>query len=610
MMKGPKYNNLDINGLLYILEALKSGKLEILQSANDYTDKNIEGVTQTVDGIVRFVNVASGNGSRNLCCNFGYADFETVTAENVYYSKHSAITGLEIDTDISYHGNKSLKITYDGSQLGSSTTPLYLGNEDNGYGCVKIEAGKKYILSCYVKADTDVPGFMIDFQRHNEPDATEDSLYLSTLDPRRLPGSSTLIMLSKNWQRAICAFEVSSSSEDGYISPVPLIWGRPSSSIGEFNVWIDCIQFEEVENVSDLPTEFTTKKEVIIDGEAILAGTIATDKLKTDAIKSHNYEPGVAGSFFDLAEGRFDAKNLNWDELGRLYAKDATIEGTINATKGMLKNCSFENGNDELGIKIYAYNDEEYRIRSAATELYAYFAPSGIKITSKGYFVYAGLSEEGLIENGKLIKDIYAAKSHTHWYILSNNNQVGVGDSTNRFCDYSNTDSSGAKVRDNVLALGDSQARWKRVYAANASISTSDQRMKKEISTLSEKYEQLFELLDPVTYRWKGEGHDRIHTGFIAQDVKKAMDEVGLDATEFAAFCYDDFKDDPEWTKENTDGMTDRYSLAYEEFISLNTHMIQKTRQEVKNLQTTLSEAVNTIKDLKQKIENLEKRRK
>jgi len=56
--------------------------------------------------------------------------------------------------------------------------------------------------------------------------------------------------------------------------------------------------------------------------------------------------------------------------------------------------------------------------------------------------------------------------------------------------------------------------------------------------------------------------------------------------------------------------MTDRYSLAYEEFISLNTHMIQKTRQEVKELQSTLSDAVNTIKDLKQKIENLEKRRK
>lgn len=606
MMKGPKYNNLDINGLLYILEALKSGKLEILQSANEYTDKNIEGVTQTVDGIVRFVNVASGNGSRNLCCNFGYADFETVTAENVYYSKHSAITGLEIDTDISYHGNKSLKITYDGSQLGSSTTPLYLGNEDNGYGCVKIEAGKKYILSCYVKADTDVPGFMIDFQGHNEPDATKDGLYLSTLDPRRLPGSSTLITLSKNWQRAICAFEVSSSSEDGYISPVPLIWGIPSSSIGEFNVWIDCIQFEEVENVSDLPTEFTTKKEVIVDGEAILAGTIATDKLKTDAIKSHNYEPGVAGSFFDLAQGKFDAKNLNWDELGRLYAKDANIEGIINATKGVLKNCSFENGNDELGIKIYAYNDEEYRIRSAATELYAHFAPSGIKITSKGYFVYAGLSEEGLIENGKLIKDIYAAKTHTHWKLTASDYNVGIGSSAGRLATYDEDNNA----QDSALSLGSSGARWKRVYAANATISTSDQRMKKEISTLSEKYEQLFELLDPVTYRWKGEGHDRIHTGFIAQDVKKAMDQVGLDATEFAAFCYDDFKDDSEWTKENTGGMTDRYSLAYEEFISLNTHMIQKTRQEVKELQSTLSDAVNTIKDLKQKIENLEKRRK
>lgn len=606
MMKGPKYNNLDINGLLYILEALKSGKLEILQSANEYTDKNIEGVTQTVDGIVRFVNVASGNGSRNLCCNFGYADFETVTAENVYYSKHSAITGLEIDTDISYHGNKSLKITYDGSQLGSSTTPLYLGNEDNGYGCVKIEAGKKYILSCYVKADTDVPGFMIDFQGHNEPDATKDGLYLSTLDPRRLPGSSTLITLSKNWQRAICAFEVSSSSEDGYISPVPLIWGRPSSSIGEFNVWIDCIQFEEVENVSDLPTEFTTKKEVIIDGEAILAGTIAGDKIKSDAIKSHNYEPGTAGSFLDLKDGSFDSKNLSWDSEGNLKAKNATIEGTVNATSGILKDCVFECGDDEIGLKIYVLNNEEYVIRSVATELCAWVSPSGIKVTSKGNFIYAGLTDEGLVEEGQPIKNTYAAKTHTHWKLTASDYNVGIGSSAGRLATYDEDNNA----QDSALNLGSSGARWKRVYAANATISTSDQRMKKEISTLSEKYEQLFELLDPVTYRWKGEGHDRIHTGFIAQDVKKAMDEVGLDATEFAAFCYDDFKDDPEWTKENTGGMTDRYSLAYEEFISLNTHMIQKTRQEVKELQSTLSDAVNTIKDLKQKIENLEKRRK
>lgn len=575
-----------------------------LDAALNQVNKNVSEVTQTVSRVVKFVSDAGGS-CRNLYYQKDFADFENLTTANsVYYSKHTAVTAA-IDNTVAYHEDKSLKLTYDGTKLGTYNTPLYLGNKNNGYGCVKIEAGKKYILSCYVKADTDVPAFEIDFQGHNEPDESTDGLFLSDIDPRRLPGSSTIITLSKNWQRAVCAFEVSSTAKDLYISPVPLIWGRPIAGIGTFNVWIDCIQLEETDSISNQPTEFTMAKATVIDGAAIKTESVTADKLETNAIRSRNYVPGVSGSFFDLAQGKFDAKNLNWDELGRLYAKDANIEGIINATKGVLKNCSFENGNDELGIKIYAYNDEEYRIRSAATELYAYFAPSGIKITSKGYFVYAGLSEEGLIENGKLIKDIYAAKSHTHWYILSNNNQVGVGDSTNRFCDYSNTDSSGAKVRDNVLALGDSQARWKRVYAANASISTSDQRMKKEISTLSKKYEQLFELLDPVTYRWKGEGHDRIHTGFIAQDVKKAMDEVGLDATEFAAFCYDDFKDDPEWTKENTDGMTDRYSLAYEEFISLNTHMIQKTRQEVKNLQTTLSEAVNTINELKSEIETL-----
>lgn len=342
-------------------------------------------------------------------------------------------------------------------------------------------------------------------------------------------------------------------------------------------------------------------KATVIDGAAIKTESVTADKLETNAIRSRNYVPGVSGSFFDLAKGKFDAKNLNWDELGRLYAKDANIEGVINATSGILKDCVFECGDDEIGLKIYVLNNEEYVIRSVATELCAWVSPSGIKVTSKGNFIYAGLTDEGLVEEGQPIKNTYAAKTHTHWKLTASDYNVGIGSSAGRLATYDEDNNA----QDSALNLGSSGARWKRVYAANATISTSDQRMKKEISTLSEKYEQLFELLDSVTYRWKGEGHDRIHTGFIAQDVKKAMDEVGLDATEFAAFCYDDFKDDPEWTKENTDGMTDRYSLAYEEFISLNTHMIQKTRQEVKELQSTLSDAVNTINELKSEIETL-----
>lgn len=560
-----------------------------LDTTINQINKNVSEITQTVNGAVKFINAASGNGVQNMYDDFEFADFEnTNTSSQVYYSKHQAITDVAIDNNVAYHGGKCLKITYNANNLASSTTQLQLGNSENNYGCAKIEQGKKYILSCYVKADTDKPAFMIDIQGHSVPDNTTGGLYLSSFDPRKLPGSSNLINLSTEWQRAICAFEVSESATDLYISPVPLIWGKPSSCPAQFNVWVDCVQLEEVDSIFNQPRDFMSGKETVIDGGSILTDTVTADKIRTDAIKSRNYKEGETGSFLDLSNGSFKSKNLNWDSKGNIKATGAT-----------LKNCSFENGDDAIGLKIYTY-DNLWKIRSVSEEVWAYFDPAGIRITSpNSSFTYAGLTEEGVKESGKLLKDIYAKKGHTHWYVVSGSNIVGVGSNANRLCDYSNTDSSGGKLRDNTLKLGDSSARWTRVYAASATISTSDERLKTDVNNLEEKYEKLFELLRPVTYRWSGEGHDRIHTGFISQEVKSAMDEIGVSPLEFGAYCYDNFTDDPEWNKEITDGMIDRYSLAYEEFIALNTHMIQKTMNELEQVKKELSEMKQIVKKLK-----------
>lgn len=301
---------------------------------------------------------------------------------------------------------------------------------------------------------------------------------------------------------------------------------------------------------------------------------------------------------------------------GQLVSSGATLEnanvtGVITATKGTLRNCTFDNGDDSIGLSIYTFNNT-WMLRSNAPEGWAYFSPSGICIKSAAQgIIYAGLSEAGVTENGKLISTIYAAKSHGHWYLTAGDYRVGIGSSTARFCTY-NADNN--NTANKTLNLGSASALWKRVYAANASISTSDRRLKEDIKTQDSRYEKLFDNLKPVSYKWKGEGHDRVHTGFIAQDVKKAMDIANLSSTDFAAFCYDDFTKDPEWTPAQTDHMTDQYSLAYEEFISLNTHMIQKTRKQmsyesgridmqeaiINDLQTRLLQAEKTIKQLTQ----------
>lgn len=208
---------------------------------------------------------------------------------------------------------------------------------------------------------------------------------------------------------------------------------------------------------------------------------------------------------------------------------------------------------------------------------------STVNITADGVFYEGGTALSNKYA-AKSHTHSYAASGHTHWSLISGNNAVGVGGSIERFCAYTKALDS---ARDNALYCGYGNGRWKRVYAANATISTSDERMKENIRSFDERYEKLFDSLEPVTYLWRNDGsdtrddHDRIHTGFIAQQVKKSMDQAGLTVNDFAAFCYDDFTKDPEWSPESTNGFTDRYSLAYEEFISLNTHMIQKTRAEM-----------------------------
>lgn len=239
-----------------------------------------------------------------------------------------------------------------------------------------------------------------------------------------------------------------------------------------------------------------------------------------------------------------------------------------------------------------------------------FFVVNGLRST-------ANISAEGTFyEGGTALSNKYAAKSHTHNAIWSGSYGVKFTSGGNfKPCDNGSDDNY-----DNKVPCGTTSSRWTRLYAGNASISTSDMRLKENIRYFDERYEKLFDCLEPVTYLWRNDGsdtrddHDRTHTGFIAQQVKKSMDQSGLTVNDFAAFCYDDFTEDPEWSPESTNGFTDRYSLAYEEFISLNTHMIQKTRAEMliqagqlglhqtmlDDLKDQLFEAWKEIKKLKQ----------
>jgi hypothetical protein len=138
---------------------------------------------------------------------------------------------------------------------------------------------------------------------------------------------------------------------------------------------------------------------------------------------------------------------------------------------------------------------------------------------------------------------------------------------------------------DNTVANGTSGFRWSAIWAANGTIQTSDQRAKTEVAsaTLGSNF---IKSLRPVSYKWieggkrdTGERDEnnnyiyesvpgtRTHWGFIAQEVKQAVDDSGVD---FGGWVLTD-KDDPD----------SQQALRYDQFIAPLTKALQEALAEI-----------------------------
>ena len=155
-----------------------------------------------------------------------------------------------------------------------------------------------------------------------------------------------------------------------------------------------------------------------------------------------------------------------------------------------------------------------------------------------------------------------------------------------------------------TYALGNSTARWASIYSTNGTIQTSDATRKEQVTALGEKQLAFFEKLRPVSYKLKSgfddaANHDRLHYGFIAQEVEQAMAECDISAIEFGGLCKDKevvlaktLNEDGTESVASKETGADIYSLRYQEFIALNTAAIQALKQEV----TALRAELNTMK--------------
>ena len=129
-------------------------------------------------------------------------------------------------------------------------------------------------------------------------------------------------------------------------------------------------------------------------------------------------------------------------------------------------------------------------------------------------------------------------------------------------------------------SLGTSSLRWSEVFANTATINTSDERLKDNISDIEDAVLDAWGDVNLKVFQFKDaiekKGQDaRIHAGVIAQQVQQAFEARGLDAFRYGLLCYDawDAKDavmDEDGTEiEPAQPAGNRYSIRYEEALIL-----------------------------------------
>jgi len=143
-----------------------------------------------------------------------------------------------------------------------------------------------------------------------------------------------------------------------------------------------------------------------------------------------------------------------------------------------------------------------------------------------------------------------------------------------------------------TIKLGTSTNRWEELWAANATIQTSDAKRKEALAPVSNGLTLLMKL-KPTTFRWKDFSYEareakrvggkdemvtvtkqtnfkRRHYGLVAQDVAEAIASLGIDSKDFAPLIID--------------SETGDYGLRYEEFIPILIAAIQEQQATIHQL--------------------------
>lgn len=246
--------------------------------------------------------IAIGSGA-NLY-NLGYDTFDNITEDNLYYNESSYAT-VSLNTANVYYGKKSLCIRATGN-----SAYVYLGHSTNNYGCIPVQTGKYYRLSCYVKASSSATAYLY-IVKHTGINNTNSSL------------SSTYSTVGTSWTRIELGFTVTSS--------YPYVSVRLQNNGGSgTSMYFDAIMIEEVSSSSQKAGPFKPAGVTIIDGGNIITESITADKIAAKSITADKIDVNSIFAQNITATGTIRGVNL----IGSNITTELDGWGTVTMSNG------------------------------------------------------------------------------------------------------------------------------------------------------------------------------------------------------------------------------------------------------------------------------------
>ena len=320
-----------------------------------------------------------------------------------------------------------------------------------------------------------------------------------------------------------------------------------------------------VATTSDIPTDVSELNND--SGYQTESGvvSIVDGRITADYVEALGITVGAA-----QISGKLTASQINANGIS---ASNVSISGAITATSGVFSNCTIDDsctmsGAIQIGEVLTVNKNGTVKIKSSAGN------GNGI-LYIDNYWIQleSGASEFEMTSTHLRFRDNSYVGSQGRnilsWTELWSGSMTIYRDGT-RF-GFSIDGSAKAVCNNNLYITGN----WTGSSAGSIS---SDRNKKNSITEFGEAYGVLFDNLLPCLFKYNDGTSDRLHSGFIAQEVKDAMDAAGIPTSDFAALCI-----------ANAGKDTEEWSLRYEEFVALNTYEIQKLKKRLLELEKIIN---------------------